>query len=230
MDTAKKQLTQRLGYRFSNTSLLELGLSHRSVGSDNNERLEFLGDALLNYIIAEALYHQFPKAKEGELSRMRSQLVKGATLADIAREFAIGDCLNLGAGELKSGGHRRESILADTVEALIAAIYLDGGMDICKERVRDWYSTRLAQISLKNNQKDAKTRLQEYLQSKRAPLPVYEIIDITGEAHDQTFKVSCSVTLLADADGSIEGMGSSRREAEQKAAQQALVRLQVEQP
>ncbi len=225
MNIDKQRLLRRLGYTFSDPELFELALTHRSVGNKNNERLEFLGDSILNYVVAEALYDRFPKAKEGQLSRLRAQLVKGATLAEIAKAFEIGDCLNLGVGELKSGGHRRESILADTVEALIAAIYIDGGAATCRERVLDWYQQRLAEVSLEDNQKDAKTLLQEYLQSKQLALPVYNVTEVTGEAHAQIFKVECEINLLVTC---AEGIGSSRREAEQKAAHQALIALKVD--
>lgn len=219
MDLIKSQLERRLGHQFKDKSLMELALTHRSCGHSNNERLEFLGDSLLGVYIAEALFIRFPQAKEGQLSRLRSSLVKGETLAKIAREFDIGDCLNLGSGELKSGGFRRESILADSVEALIGAIYLDSDMETCKQHVLRWYSPRLEQTSLERSGKDAKTQLQELLQSRKHSLPVYQMKDVTGEAHDQTFSISCQHKLLTQP---TIGTGSSRRQAEQQAAQQAL--------
>lgn len=225
MNIEKERLLKRLGYKFRDPALFELALSHRSVGAKNNERLEFLGDSLLNCIIAEALYHQFPKSKEGQLSRLRSQLVKGVTLASVAKDFELGACLNLGAGELKSGGYRRESILADTVEALIAAIYLDGGIEVCCERVLKWFKTRLSDATLESTQKDAKTRLQEFLQSRKAALPLYVIKNVIGEAHAQTFIIECQVSMLKN---STLGEGVSRREAEQAAASQALQALKVD--
>ena len=225
MNIEKERLLKRLGYKFRDPALFELALSHRSVGAKNNERLEFLGDSLLNCIIAEALYHQFPKSKEGQLSRLRSQLVKGVTLASVAKDFELGACLNLGAGELKSGGYRRESILADTVEALIAAIYLDGGIEVCCERVLKWFKTRLSDATLESTQKDAKTRLQEFLQSRKAALPLYVIKNVIGEAHAQTFIIECQVSMLKN---STLCEGVSRREAEQAAASQALQALKVD--
>jgi ribonuclease III len=150
-----QKLSRRIGYFFADLGLLELALTHRSFGGKNNERLEFLGDSILNYVIAEDLFHRFPKAKEGELSRLRASLVKGDTLAELAREFQLGDYLKLGAGELKSGGFRRDSILADTVEGIIGAMYLDAGMDICRQHILSWYKERLDATSLKIVTKDA---------------------------------------------------------------------------
>jgi len=218
-------LEDRLGYHFQDGELLTLALTHRSYGAGNNERLEFLGDAILNMVIAEKLYGLFPKAREGQLSRLRARLVRGVTLAEIGREFELGDHLRLGSGELKSGGFRRESILADAVESIIGAIHLDGGFEASRERVLAWFEQRLKDLSLEDTQKDAKTRLQEFLQSRQQALPVYEVISVTGEAHAQTFRVSCQVSLLPE---SCEGRGSSRRMAEQKAARAALVALGVE--
>ncbi|WP_410506458.1 ribonuclease III [Marinomonas sp. GJ51-6] len=203
--------------------MLELALTHRSFGGKNNERLEFLGDSILNYVIAEDLFHRFPKAKEGELSRLRASLVKGDTLAELAREFQLGDFLKLGAGELKSGGFRRDSILADAVEGIIGAIYLDAGMDVCRQHILAWYKDRLDATSLKIVTKDAKTRLQEYLQARKYGLPQYEVVKIDGEPHDQTFYVNCQVEAY---DGVIEGKGNSRRIAEQNAAAKALKKLE----
>ena len=218
------ELAKKLGYLFKDESLIELAVTHRSHGKRNNERLEFLGDSILNFVIAEALYAKFPEAKEGQLSRLRAQLVKGETLAELAREMKLGDFLRLGSGELKSGGFRRDSILADTVEAIIGAIYLDSDMDSCRPYILDWYQSRLDQTTLQDTQKDSKTRLQEFLQSRRAPLPGYELISVTGEAHKQTFEIRCNVSLLEQ---STEGKGSSRRQAEQEAARKALKQLKV---
>ncbi|WOD09333.1 ribonuclease III [Marinomonas sp. GJ51-6] len=212
-----------MGYFFADLGLLELALTHRSFGGKNNERLEFLGDSILNYVIAEDLFHRFPKAKEGELSRLRASLVKGDTLAELAREFQLGDFLKLGAGELKSGGFRRDSILADAVEGIIGAIYLDAGMDVCRQHILAWYKDRLDATSLKIVTKDAKTRLQEYLQARKYGLPQYEVVKIDGEPHDQTFYVNCQVEAY---DGVIEGKGNSRRIAEQNAAAKALKKLE----
>lgn len=198
-------------------------MTHRSYGGMNNERLEFLGDSIVNFVIAEALFQQFPEAREGQLSRLRARLVKGQTLAELAREMQAGECLRLGSGEMKSGGHRRDSILADTVEAVIGAIYLDAGMEAVRERVLDWFAGRLEAISLKDTQKDPKTRLQEFLQSRQEALPHYEVVSVEGEAHEQTFTVVCQVALL---DELPQGVGSSRRHAEQQAAELALASLE----
>ncbi|MGH1472303.1 MAG: ribonuclease III [Cellvibrionaceae bacterium] len=224
-DISQQKLIKVLGYRFNNLHFFQQALTHRSVGATNNERLEFLGDSLLNTIIAEALYHQFPQAKEGQLSRMRAQLVKGDTLAEVAREFSIGDCLILGEGEMKSGGHRRSSILADTVEALLAAIYLDSNsnFEVCRERVLNWFSSRLKSIDLTETQKDAKSQLQEYLQGRGAPLPEYEIVQTEGAAHEQQFTVSCKVSLLREP---IITVANNKRQAEKAAASIALKQLE----
>lgn len=223
--TAKQhRLESALGHEFADSALLSLALTHRSYGSSNNERLEFLGDSILNFLIADALYQLFPACREGDLSRMRSGLVKGETLAELAREFDLGEYLLLGPGELKSGGHRRESILADTVEALIAAIYFDAGMECCKDRVLQWYALRLQAISPESNHKDAKTRLQEYLQARKQPLPAYKLLHTTGSEHQQYFEIACTVSLLKQA---VMGSGSNRRNAEQAAAASVLNQLQV---
>lgn len=218
------ELIPRLGYSYQDEAFLELALTHRSCGKRNNERLEFLGDSILNFVIAEALYAKFPKAKEGELSRLRARLVKGETLAEIARELKLGDFLRLGSGELKSGGFRRDSILADSVEAIIGSIHLDSGMESSKRFVLSRYEQRLNQLDLHNSLKDSKTRLQEFLQSRKAPLPDYRLEKVEGEAHDQTFYILCDIALL---DRPTQGVGSSRRQAEQEAAQDALSKLDL---
>ncbi|USE39068.1 ribonuclease III [Endozoicomonas sp. SCSIO W0465] len=220
------RLQRKLGHEFSDQNLLALALTHRSFGSRNNERLEFLGDSIVNFVIAEALYERFPDAKEGQLSRLRARMVRGATLAELGREFELGDFLRLGSGELKSGGFRRESILADAVEAIIGAMYLDAGMAVCDQRIRSWFTTRLDQLTTTDEQnKDPKTRLQEYLQARQQSLPKYQVIDIQGEAHDQHFSVSCVLECL---DKPSTGEGSSRRGAEQQAARNALKLLGVD--
>lgn len=220
-----QRLQRTLGYEFRNGELLALALTHRSVsGSHNNERLEFLGDSILNFVIAEALFNQFSKAREGQLSRLRATLVKGDTLAKIALSWDLGPHLSLGSGELKSGGYRRESILADAVEAIMGAIYLDQGMAAAKERILAWYQDRLAALTLEQVSKDAKTRLQEYLQSRKQPLPEYRVASVTGDPHDQHFLVHCQL------DGQPQpycGEGGSRRVAEQQAARAALTGLGV---
>jgi ribonuclease-3 len=211
-----------LNYRFRDPALAQLALTHRSIGKPNNERLEFLGDALLGAIIAEMLYEVHPKASEGELSRLRAQLVNGPALAVVARELALGDDLKLGPGELKSGGFRRDSILADAFEAMMAAVYLDGGFHACRETVRGLFGERIA--ALHRSSKDAKTRLQEWLQAKGLPLPQYELIASHGEDHAKTFDVSCTIAEpLALA---VEAHGGSRRAAEQDAAENMLNQLQ----
>lgn len=214
------RLERKLGYTFSDRSRLELALTHRSCGSRNNERLEFLGDSIVNFVIAEALFELFPDAREGQLSRLRARMVRGVTLAEIGREFELGDCLRLGSGELKSGGYRRESILADAVEAIIGAIYQDAGMDTCHERIRSWFKERLAGLSTSDQQnKDPKTRLQEFLQARQKTLPKYLVTEIEGDAHDQEFTVLCELENLSI---NSLGKGSSRRGAEQQAARKAL--------
>lgn len=217
-----ERLQKNLGYRFDDREYLFQALTHRSANAKNNERLEFLGDSILNFAIGKALFEKFPKADEGELSRMRATLVKEHTLAVLARRFHLGEYMKLGAGELKSGGYRRESILSDCVEAIIAAIYLDAGMEKAIERVNVWYQDLLLEIKPGDAQKDPKTRLQEYLQGRKLKLPTYTVLDIKGEAHNQIFKVSCETEIL---DEVFIGIGTSRRKAEQNAAEQVLKKL-----
>jgi ribonuclease-3 len=215
-------LYKRLGYTFANEANIVEALTHRSVSKQHNERLEFLGDAILGMVIAKVLYQRFPKQPEGKLTRMRSSLVKGDTLAEVAREFKLGELLLLGPGELKSGGFRRDSILADAVEAIIGAIYLEAGMDKCEALILDWFASRLKALDPEAVSKDDKTRLQEYLQANKHPLPLYEVTEIKGKSHDQTFYVECNV---AGIDKAVIGKGHSRRRAEQKAAKQAFEKL-----
>ena len=219
------ELARRLGHRFKDESLFELALTHRSCGKRNNERLEFLGDSVLNFTIAADLYHRFPTAREGQLSRLRALMVKGETLSEIARELGLGDYLRLGSGELKSGGFRRDSILADSVEAIIGAIYLDAGLQTAESFILSWYEKRLDELDLDGSIKDSKTRLQEFLQSRRLDLPEYELVSVEGEAHAQTFNIHCHIALL---DHPTQGQGNSRRQAEQNAAKVALVQLREE--
>lgn len=218
------RLEKKLGYSFNDKLLLTQALTHRSAKGENNERLEFLGDSILGYIIARALFDKFPKASEGELTRMRSSLVRGVTLAEIGRHFGLGEHLILGPGELKSGGFRRDSILEDAVEAIIGVIFLDSDMITCRALVLDWFATRIEQISPGKSQKDPKTRLQEYLQGRRLPLPIYDVTETTGQSHNQQFTVSCVVETLAD---TIFSKGTSRRKAEQAVAEKALELLNV---
>lgn len=212
----------KLGYRFTDGTLLEAALTHRSAGSINYERLEFLGDAILNFIIAEEIYQRFPQAHEGELSRLRASLVKEETLAQLARDLELGQHLILGQGEQKSGGYRRASTLADALEALIGAVYLDGGFAACREIVVSLYRERLDAAS-PTDLKDPKTRLQEYLQSRRLPPPLYNVLEISGEAHAQSFRMECFVQGREPT----QGTGSSRRRAEQDAAEKMLKLLEA---
>ena len=213
------RLQRALGYPFRNEELLRLAITHRSAGGENNERLEFLGDSILNHIIAEALYRRFPDAREGEMSRMRASLVKGDTLAEVAREFELGQYLLLGAGERKSGGHRRSSTLADAFEAIVGAVLLDADVEQCRQCVLGWFASRLDQLSIGGVNKDAKTRLQEYLQGKSKPLPEYELVATEGSDHDRQFQVACRLVKPALV---VTGTGSSLRKAEQSAASAAL--------
>lgn len=216
------ELEHFLGYSFSDNSLLRNALTHRSVSGDNNERLEFLGDSILNFVIAAELFHNYPTAPEGDLSRLRASLVNKETLFKVAQQLEVGDFIFLGSGELKSGGFRRKSILADAVEAVFGAVYLDGGFDVCRQLVLRLYESWLESGIDIEKLKDPKTRLQEYLQSRRRALPEYEVVEAYGKPHAQTFKVKCSVAGL---DYDIYGIGSSRRKAEQQAAEAALENL-----
>ncbi len=213
-DIAK--LSRTLQYSFQNGALLVQALTHRSVGANNNERLEFLGDSILNFVIAAQLFQQFPRESEGVLSRLRSSLVKGETLALLAKDLELGEYLSLGQGEMKSGGFRRQSILADAFEAIIGAVYLDGGFEEAKALLLRLFAERLKTISPNVTIKDPKTRLQEYLQGRKRPLPVYALVSLEGEAHEQQFIISCQIEGLEQV---TEGRGSSRRKAEQAAAQ-----------
>ena len=217
-------LERALGYRFSDPGLLERALTHRSAGGRHNERLEYLGDAALGFVVAEALFRAVPQADEGDLSRLRAGLVNRPTLAEMARELGFPDRVRLGSGELKSGGFRRESILADALEAVLGAIFLDGGFPAVRETVLALYGPRLEPGSLPSPDalKDPKTRLQERLQASGRPLPVYSVDAAEGEAHRQRFTVSCRVE--GETDPSI-GRGRSRRAAEQAAASDMLERL-----
>jgi ribonuclease III len=209
---------QALGHEFSDSLLLEQALTHRSAGRRNNERLEFLGDALLNLIVAEFVYEQYPRATEGDMTRARASLVNASALAELAREAQIGDRLLLGPGELKTGGFRRDSILSDTFEALVAAIYLDAGWTACRTLVRGLYAQRVLAVDGKSS-KDSKTLLQELLQANALPLPTYELVASRGDDHDKVFEVVCHVSELGL---SSNGEGSSRRAAEQRAAEDLL--------
>ena len=214
-------LMKRIEYCFKDEALLLNALTHRSVGQHNNERLEFLGDAILGMVIADELFHRFPKCAEGEMSRLRASLVKGATLSELARDLSLGDYLKLGPGELKSGGFRRASILADAFEAILAAVYLDSDLETCRDLILRQLATRLDKASPETIGKDPKTQLQEYMQSRHLPLPSYDVTNVSGKAHAQTFTVECKVE-----DGDIvTAVGSSRRKAEQAAASKLLDQL-----
>lgn len=215
------RLQQALGYAFADPKLLDLALTHCSAGRQNNERLEFLGDSIINLIVTEAVYRQFPSASEGDMTRMRASLVRQETLAEVAVELQLGDCIRLGSGERRSGGHRRDSILADALEAVLGAILLDSDLEQCRRCVHTWFAQRLQALSTTVT-KDAKTRLQEFLQGRNYPLPEYELVGVQGEDHTQRFLVTCRLhkpQLLVEADG------SSRRKAEQSAATAALARI-----
>lgn len=219
---APEKLAQRLGVQFAQPQLLEMALRHRSAGHINNERLEFLGDSILNMVIAERLYHLHAAAPEGELSRWRASLVREESLAEIARNLSLGSYLVLGSGELKSGGFRRDSILADALEATIGAVYLDQGFVVAKTMLERLFEPMLKHLPDAASLKDPKTRLQEFLQSAKRELPTYEVSDTWGQAHKQVFEVTCH---LADSAQTALGRGSSRRKAEQGAAERMYALL-----
>lgn len=229
MSDALARLQRVLGYRFHDEAWLRLALTHRSVsGRHNNERLEFLGDALLNFVIADCLYQQFPDEDEGRLSRLRATLVREETLASLAREWRLGDYLHMGSGELKSGGFRRDSILADAVEAVLGAMHRDGVTPAeMQDHIRRWYGERLTGIRAGEALKDAKSRLHEWLQGRRLELPTYTLLSVTGVAHQQHFQVRCQVAALPDSTQDLvaEGRGPSRRLAEQDAAAAILAQI-----
>lgn len=225
MRKSPDQLGKQLSYRFENTALLEQALTHRSAGSVNNERFEFLGDAILGMVIADWLFQRFDDATEGQLSRLRAYLVKRETLASIASEIGLGDYLLMGVGEQRSGGPSRSSTLADALEALIAAVYLDKGMEPATSLISRLFESRFLDLSLDYCEKDPKTRLQEYLQGRNLELPHYEITRVDGKQHDQSFTVLCRVDVI-NKDAS--GVGRSRRKAEQAAAEKLLEKLQDE--
>lgn len=212
-------LVRSLDCEFQQAELLEAAVTHRSAGSCNNERLEFLGDAILGFVIAEQLFEKFPDASEGQLSRLRASLVKRETLAEVARELELGDYLRLGSGELKSGGFRRDSILADALEAILGAILQDRGYEACQACIHRLFAEKISDLSSAGELKDPKTLLQEHLQSRRLTLPVYEVASVSGKAHQQHFVVECRVT---DLDLSVTGEGNNRRGAEQAAARSML--------
>jgi len=221
--SSARQLQDRLQYQFSDQQLLTLALSHRSCGSDNNERLEFLGDAVLGMTISSFLFQHFPEAREGDLSRIRSQIVRAESLAKIARKLKLGSELLLGPGEMKSGGHRRDSILGDTVEALIGAVYLDAGIVAAETCIRNWFSDSLDAVTLDMPVKDAKTSLQEWLQARGKPLPEYQVVKTEGEDHSRLYTMSCKIAAV---DAAAQATASSRRKAEQLVAEKLLQELE----
>jgi ribonuclease-3 len=212
-------LAARLGYVPRDRALFVLALTHRSAEGPNNERLEFLGDSVLNLLLSERLYREFPTASEGDLSRLRARLVSEEPLAAVAMEMQLGELLALGSGELKTGGFRRQSILADAFEALCGALYLDGGLEAVRVQVGPMFESRIATLPEPSSLKDAKTKLQEHLQADGRPLPLYTVKRTSGEPHAQVFLVTCAVPHAAV---ETEGEGPSRRRAEQLAAQAAL--------
>jgi ribonuclease-3 len=213
------ELGRALGYAFSNAGLLQRALTHRSKSSNNNERLEFLGDSILSFVISAWLYERYPELTEGELTRVRASLVKQETLAGLARHLGLGRFLILGGGEYKSGGHDRDSILADTLEAIFGAIFLDGGIDAVRRSTLALYRDRFEAIDPHAIFKDPKTQLQEYLQKQAIKTPTYQVLTVSGEAHNQYFVVECAIPDLAVA---VTGEGASRRSAEQQAAAKAF--------
>jgi ribonuclease-3 len=221
LDSAERWLDKTLGYRFNDVGLLQQALTHRSAPGNSNERLEFLGDAVLDIVVSEALYHSLPDAPEGDLSRLRASLVRDTSLAGIAADLGMGEQLILGSGERKTGGHRRQSILADALEALFGAVYLDSGFTTAAELIRRVFGDKLDDLPHADDLRDPKTRLQEWLQARGLTPPDYELVNVTGKAHQQRFEVRCSVPGHAPAPGE----GRSRRSAEQKAARHMLATL-----
>jgi ribonuclease-3 len=212
-------LCKKLGLNFNNPEIFTMALTHRSAGANNNERLEFLGDSILGFVIAQKLYELFPDASEGILSRLRASLVNQSSLAELARHYQLGDYLLLGSGELKSGGFRRDSILSDALEAIMGALFKDQGIKACQAWIEFLFAEKLNSLSLENWRKDPKTQLQELMQSKKQILPEYTLITMSGLAHEQMFQVKCSIPLLTD---TCVGTGISRKKAEQSAAELML--------
>ncbi len=222
MSAALTELSRRLNYAFIDAALLRRAITHRSKGATNNERLEFLGDSVLNFIIAAELYERFPQLTEGELTRLRARLVKQETLARLARGVRLGECLELGGGEFKSGGHDRDSILADALEAVFGAVFKDRGHAGAHRVIVDLYRPLFAEVDPGAIDKDPKTQLQEFLQKRLAVTPVYTVLEVSGEAHQQHFLVECTVPGLA---APVQGRGANRRAAEQDAATKSLEQL-----
>jgi ribonuclease-3 len=217
-----EKLARKLGLKFKQPMLVKRALTHRSAHADNNERLEFLGDSVLGFVIAERLYQKFTEADEGVLSRLRATLVNQTALANIARKLSLGDYLILGSGELKSGGYRRDSILSDAMEALIGALLIDQGMDACRVWILGLFADQIDGLSMRDWKKDPKTRLQESMQARGLDLPAYTLKSLVGQPHDQSFVVECRVSLTEE---TCEGRGSSRKRAEQESAEKMLAKL-----
>ena len=222
MDKAAGWLKKSLQFEFGDADLLRQALTHRSAPGINNERLEYLGDAVLQIAVSEFVFRRWPEADEGTLSRLRSSLVKDSTLAEVATNLGIGAHLILGPGEKKTGGHRRTSILADAMEAVFAAVYLDAGFDAARDVIHRAYADRLTDLADSVDLRDPKTRLQELLQSQKIPLPSYRVVTVSGKAHQQSFEVSCSID---EPSLQCNGQGESRRAAEQDAAAAMLAQL-----
>jgi ribonuclease-3 len=219
---ASDWLAKTLSYEFNDTNLLEQALTHRSCPGANNERLEFLGDAVLDFVISDVVYQSHPHSPEGDLSRLRASLVRDKSLAQIAADLGLGEYLILGGGERKSGGHRRESILADALEAIFGAVYLDAGFDAATELIKNAFADRLVNLPSVEELRDPKTRLQEWLQGRGLDLPEYDLVKTSGKAHKQVFEVSC---VVKDRELTSKGYGTTRRNAEQEAAEQMLIAL-----
>ena len=222
VNKAETWLNKALDYKFNDKRLLEQSLTHRSAPGENNERLEFLGDAVLDFVISEVVFRMHPLAPEGDLSRLRASLVKDVTLAAVAADLGLGEHLILGSGERKTGGHRRDSILADALEAIFGAVYLDAGFDAASKLIERTFGARLQNFPDADDLRDPKTRLQEWLQARQMGLPNYELVQVTGQAHRQVFEVSCSVNGM---EISTLGSGTTRRNAEQQAADSMLAAL-----
>ncbi len=217
-----EQLARKLGLKFNDPQLFIMALTHRSMGANNNERLEYLGDAVLGFVVAQKLYEKFPAAGEGELSRLRASLVNQSSLAELAREHSIGDYLILGSGELKSGGYRRDSILSDAMEAVMGALLKDQGIVFCQQWILQIFDEKLKAVNTEVCKKDPKTQLQELMQSRQLNLPVYELVTQTGAAHEQTFNVKCTVELRKEP---CFASGVSRKKAEQASAEKMLNKI-----
>ena len=220
---ALESLQRRLGHRFANPALLQRALTHRSFGAEHNERLEFLGDTVLALAVSELLYERFSGSDEGDLTRVRAHLVREDSLHKAALGLGLPELLRLSEGEARGGGAQRASILADALEAVIGALYLDQGMDVCKQWIKGLFQQKVQALSLDNWQKDPKTQLQELMQSKKIDLPEYTLLTMSGLPHEQTFKVKCTIPLLKDA---CIGTGVSRKRAEQAAAEKILQLLE----